>query len=297
MKHWIHDRIPWWAKVGAKLLLSRVPIPAKVWHRMGAFVPGAMRKPDRAIHVFERHWQRMGYPAPGFTYLELGPGESAATAIVAWAFGAAGGTLVDAHDYAAREMDVYRPLIDALSRHPGVVRDVRPLLGCESLDALLKAVNATIRTDGLQGLRAVAADSVDLLFSQAVLEHIPLAEFAPVARELHRVQRAAATGSHSVDFMDHLQHSIHHLRFTRRLWEQPWFAARSGFYTNRLRLSEMVQAFTDVGFDTRVTERSRWPEPPLPRKALARRFRGLSEDDLTTSGAVLLLTKASDPSR
>lgn len=290
MKATLHTIVPWWAKIGAKVTVARLPLPMKAWHRLGLFVPGSMRDPDYAIRVFELHWQRAGRPGPGFTYLELGPGESLATAIVAWAFGAGGGTLVDADDFAVRDMAAYRPLIERLSKRK-TVRDVGALRDCPSFRGLLKVVNAEVLTGGVKSLDALAADSVDLDFSQAVLEHVPLAEFGALAAALHRVQKRDGVGSHQVDFKDHLQNSLHNLRFSERLWEKPWFAKRSGFYTNRLRVSAMTSAFEAAGFAVAVPERHRWAETPLPRSALAPAFRAASDDDLRTAGAVLVLTK------
>lgn len=290
MKAILHSLVPWWAKIGAKVALARLPVPMRAWHRLGLFVPGFMRDPGYAIGVFEAHWRRAGSPAPGFTYLELGPGESAATAIVAWAFGASGGALVDAGDFAVRDIEAYRPLLDKLAEYPRA-RDVSGLRAHASLDSLLAAVNAQVRTDGLDGLKSLPADSVDLVFSQAVLEHVPAAEFAATARELHRIQRASGVGSHRVDFKDHLQGSLNSLRFSETVWERPWFAKHSGFYTNRLRLSAVTAAFESAGFAVAIAEQKRWHTPPLPRAALAPAFRALSDDDLRTSGAVLVLTK------
>lgn len=290
MRDRLHELVPWQAKIAAKMALARVPIPMRAWHRLGLFVPGSMRNPEYAVAVFEVHWERAGRPAPGFTYLELGPGESLATAIVAWAFGAAGGALVDAGDFAVRDIEAYRPLIELLARRK-TVRDVGFLRRLTAIEALLEAVNATARTDGLKGLESLPPDSADLVFSQAVLEHVPLAQFPTTARALHRVQKAGGRGSHRVDFKDHLQGSLHNLRFTERVWEKSWFAARSGFYTNRLRLSGMIAAFERAGFAVAVAERDAWPRVPIARDALADPFRDMPDEDLKTFRADLLLTK------
>jgi len=290
MKATIHTLVPWWAKIAAKMALARLPIPMRAWHRLGLFVPGFMRDPDYAIGVFEAHWRRAGSPAAGFTYLELGPGESLATALVAWAYGARGGVLVDAGDFAVRDVASYRPLIERLAQNPRV-RDVRELKELSSLDALLAKVGAEVRTDGLAGLKTLPSDSVDLVFSQAVLEHVPLADFAATANELHRIQKPSGIGSHRVDFKDHLQGSLNNLRFSEATWEKPWFARRSGFYTNRLRFSAMRDAFTRAGFSVTVPEQNRWAAAPIPRSKIARPFRDLADDDLKTSGAVFLMTK------
>lgn len=290
MKATIHTLVPWWAKIAAKMTLARLPIPIRAWHRLGLFVPGFMRDPGYAIDVFETHWRRAGSPGPGFTYLELGPGESLATALVAWAYGARGGVLVDAGDFAVRDIANYRPLIARLAQKPHV-RDVRELSGLASLDALLRTVGADVRSDGLAGLKAVPSESVDLIFSQAVLEHVPLGDFAATADELHRIQKPNGVGSHRVDFKDHLQGSLNNLRFSESTWEKPCFARRSGFYTNRLRFSAMRDAFTRAGFSVTVPEQNRWDVLPIARSKMAALFRDLSDDDLRTSGAVFVMTK------
>jgi hypothetical protein len=288
----LHAIVPWWVKIAAKVALARLPVPMRAWHRVGLFAPGFMRDPAYAIRVFESHWKRAGAPAPGFTYLELGPGESLATAVVAWAFGASGGSLVDAGDFAVRDIGAYRPLLGKLGKLPGI-RDIRMLQACGSVDALLAAINAQVRTDGLRGLASLPSDSVDLVFSQAVLEHVPLAEFAATLRELHRIQRPTGVGSHRIDFKDHLQASLNNLRFAHASWEMAWFAKGSGFYTNRLRFSDMKDAFENAGFSLSVLAQDRWDAIPLPRESFAPEFRALSDDDLRTSGADVLLTKAS----
>lgn len=286
--------IPWWAKIAAKLILSRLPIGSRGWQKLGLFSPGFMLDPNYAIAVFRCHYERTGSPAPGFTYLELGPGDSLATAAVAWAHGAAGGWLVDAGAYASRDIAAYRALFARLAEQRDSLRlsrDAEVLHSCATIAEFLAATNCTYREDGLTGLRAVPSTSVDIVLSQATLEHVPRHEFAATIGEFHRLMKPAGMMSHQVDFKDHLGGSLHNLRFPEWLWEKPWFARRSGFYTNRLRLSEVTTAFTTAGFTVEVLNRVQWDSAPLPRHRLARQFQGLSEDDLRTSGAALVARK------
>ena len=39
--------MPWWAKIGAKVVLSRVPVPYGVWRRLGIFRHGDMGRPEQ----------------------------------------------------------------------------------------------------------------------------------------------------------------------------------------------------------------------------------------------------------
>lgn len=286
--------VPWWAKIAGKIVLSRLPVSGAVWQKLGLFSPGFMLDPDYAIGVFRRHYEQAGKPGPGFTFLELGPGDSLATAAIAWAHGAAGGWLIDAGAYAAQDIAAYRRLFTRLSEITAdlaLPRDGRELQHCASVAQLLEVTRTTYRQDGLEGLRAMPADSIDFVLSQATLEHIPRGEFDATMREQYRVMKAGGVASHQVDFKDHLGGSLHNLRFSHTLWERPWFARRSGFYTNRLRLSEVVAALTSAGFTVEVASRSQWPTPPLPRHRMAPQFRACSDDDLRTSGAILIARK------
>jgi hypothetical protein len=73
--------------------------------------------------------------------------------------------------------------------------------------------------------------------------------------------------------------SLHHLRFSQRVWESD-FVRRSGFYTNRQRLAEIVRACGEAGLDAEVCEVKRWEAMPIGRAKLAPPYRQMSDDEL-----------------
>lgn len=93
--------------------------------------------------------------------------------------------------------------------------------------------------------------SIDFIWSQAVLEHIRKSEFLDTMLELHRILRPNGVCSHVVDLKDHLGGALNNLRFSEKLWESN-FMASSGFYTNRIRYSEMLDIFHQAGFSVEV---------------------------------------------
>ncbi|HEY4134966.1 MAG TPA: class I SAM-dependent methyltransferase [Alphaproteobacteria bacterium] len=286
--------IPWWAKISAKVVLSRLPVSGRVWQMLRIFSPGDMLLPHYAIGVFRVHYERAGRPAPGFAYLELGPGDSLATAAVAWAHGAGGGWLVDAGSYAARDIALYRPLLDALIARRtelGLTRDASELLACKTIDELLERTGCQFREHGLADLKAVPANSIDFVLSQAVLEHVPRAEFTETMRELCRLMKPGAASSHQIDFKDHLGGSLHNLHFSNEFWEKPWFAQRSGFYTNRLQFSDMLRDLTAAGFAVDVVCRETWDELPVEKRKLPLPFRERSDEDLKIQTVELIAKK------
>ncbi len=286
----VRRALPWWAKIGAKVVLSRLPLSARTWQRLGLFSPGGMVDADYACGVFESHFEAAGPLPEGFTYLELGPGDSLATAIIARARGASTGYLIDAGAYASRSIDTYRRLIVQL-KSDGGVGGLSELEDCRTVDEILEAADCTYWQDGIEALARVPDDSVDFIFSPAAFEHSPLGEFADTCRQLYRIQRQTGVGSHWIDFQDHLGGSLNSLRFSETLWEAAWFAPRSGFYTNRLRFSEVLDHFRAAGFEADVRSIRRWDEMPLAPAKLDPAFRGLAKDDLLISSALIGLRK------
>ena len=286
--------IPWWAKIAAKLVLSRLPVSRHGWQRISLFSLSGMLDADYALAVFDRHFEVAGRPRPGFAFLELGPGDSLSSAVIGHAMGAARCWLVDSGAYACRDMTVYLALTQSIRARGGARRTVA-ISPADDAAALLARCGASYLEDGLRSLAQVPDGSCDFVYSQAVLEHVPKAEFAAIMREIHRILKPGGASSHDVDFQDHLGYSLNNLRFSERLWEAPWFARRSGFYTNRLRLSQMLAVFRDTGFEVEVLQTEKWPKVPLSRQALDPDFRAFEADDLCTWHAFIGLAKPQYP--
>ena len=73
----------WRLKIGLKILLSRMPWGYAVWQRLGLFRHGRMDQSAYAMEVLNHHLEQAGLAGDlaGKTVLELGPGDSIATAV------------------------------------------------------------------------------------------------------------------------------------------------------------------------------------------------------------------------
>lgn len=286
LKSWI----PWYAKLAAKLLLSRLPASYSMWRKLNLFAHGAMHKPEYAYGVFRQHFERSNFSRKEgrFIALEFGPGDSLFSAIVAAAHGASGSYLVDAGPFATEDLTAYSDMVGFLCFHnlPVPVMDK-----VSDLAGLLKSCNAVYGTQGLRSLREIPSESVDFIWSQAAFEHIRRHEFLDTMRELRRVLRSGGVCSHRIDLKDHLGGALNNMRFANRLWEADWMA-QSGFYTNRLRYSEMIELFRQAGFAVEVIATSRWVDVPTPQTSMAKEFRGLSDEDLLVKEFDVLLRPA-----
>ena len=270
----------WVLKVVAKLVLSRVPLSYRAFSKLGMFRHGRMNKSAYAERVFFGHAEKIGGPGAfaGKVCLELGPGDSLASAILAHALGAEAIYLVDVGPFAETDVAVYRAIIRDLARQG---HSVARLQDVADVPELLARTNATYLTEGLASLRSIPDQSVDIIWSQAVLEHIRVHEVSQVLQEMRRVMTPSGVMSHRIDYKDHLGGSLNNLRFPGKLWESE-FMARSGFYTNRIRNSEFLGLIEDAGFELTEVRPGRWDALPIPRKRLAAPYRSLAEDDLLT---------------
>ena len=286
-------RVPWPIKLGAKIVLSRVPLPPGFWARVGVFRGGEMDDPAYALRIFDAH---LGYASPkglppGRTLLELGPGESLATGVIAFTRGMTRSYLVDETARATKDLHFYLALLDRLT---GEGCDVADLKKATSVDDLCRRARITYFTDGLDSLRSLPGGSVDYMFSNAVLEHVRRREFLPFLRETRRLLSEEGVASHAVDLRDHLDDSLNNLRFPERLWEADWLAA-SGFYTNRIRFQEMLSDFRASGFQVSLVEEHRWDRLPTPRSRMTGEFRNLEEENLIVSSFWVVLRGSASP--
>lgn len=282
-------KIPWWTKIGAKLLLSRLPFGYSIWQRFGLFRHGSMDTSVYALDVFDVHMQKTGLTGQlqGKTILELGPGDSIATAIIAAAHGAKA-ILVDAGSFVRTDIDPYinlAKLLDNNNLHSPDLSD------CRNIDEILVRCHAQYLKNGLKSIREIENESIDLIFSQAVLEHIRAGDFLETIVECRRVLKPGGICSHQIDLRDHIGGALNNLRFSDRIWESEFFA-RSGFYTNRIRYSRMLDLFKQAGFQAETTIVSKWANLPTPQHKMTGEFRTLTDDDLMVSVFDAILRKS-----
>jgi hypothetical protein len=270
--------IPWQLKFAAKLVLSRLPINYQVWKRAGIFDLGGMNRPQYALDVFRRHFTSAVFARKeqDFTALELGPGDSQFSGLVARTFGAAHTYLIDVGPFASTNLEHFRKTAAYLNQvelHPPDLRT------CSTFREAAIACGLEYLTDGIASLRSIPSGSVDFVWSHATLAHIRHDELLPTLIELRRVQRLDGIGSHHTGFGSVLGGGKNDVRFSERVWESR-FIAKSGFYTNRIHCEELLRLFRIAGFAPEIVRRTYWKTLPIPRDKMAAPFRTLPEQDL-----------------
>ena len=239
-----------------------------------------MQDPEYALKVFDYHLKQAGLNPKGAVIMEIGPGDSLFTAVVAHALGAKQTDLVDEGSYASQNVGDYKRL-GALLHGRGLA--VPKFERARNLQDILSEVNARYLTEGLRSLKTVPDKSIDFIFSHAVLEHIDRAEVALLIQETLRVLKPTGVCYHLVDLMDHLGGKLNNLRFSEKIWESAFFK-NAGFYTNRVRFSEFKEIFERAGFEVQFPKVVSWPQIPTPLSKMAHAFKGYSLDDLRIQG-------------
>jgi len=280
--------IPWYIKLVIKIMLSLVPNKEVFFKSFSIYNLGDMVNPKYSLQVFTSHLKYSNFDLKNSIILEIGPGDSVSTGIIAWSMGAKESYLIDNGNYATKDIKIYKKLIQIL-KNSGYEKAIK-LDECTNFDELLKIANIVYFNKGLNSLQKIESNSIDFCFSQAVLEHIFLKDFSAFISELYRVQKVGGLSSHQVDLTDHLGESLNSLRFNTAIWESNIFKY-SGFYTNRLRCYQLKEIFQISGFNISKIQLSKWKQIPIKRKWLFKDFKNITEKELLIKGMHILCEK------
>jgi hypothetical protein len=275
-------KIPWWLKIIIKLILSKLPIKYSFWSYIGIFKHGNMDVPEKAIITFEKYYELANYKneiPQNFVCLELGPGDSILSGMVSNSYGAKLSWLIDEDHFNTSNIDDFRKIAKLLKNKN---KSIYQFSSNYKLKNILEKFNINYLTNGVNSFKEIPDNSVDLCWSQVVLEHVSLNEFDLLLNQLHRVLKVNSVSVHSIDFKDHLGGGLNNLRFPHVIWESNFFKS-AGFYTNRIRPYKMIEKFENAGFSVEILNVTKWDQVPIKRKNLAKCFHCTSNDNLLIS--------------
>jgi hypothetical protein len=180
-----------------------------------------------------------------------------------------------------------RPLPERIT----LLREVMKLGGpTEGPTQLLERLGIHYRI-GNARLTGLPPQSVDLIVSDVVLEHLSAVSLSEILQEFRRISAPDAVMSHWIDLSDQYASfdpkitKFNFLRYPNWLWR---CLNNPIIPLNRLRISDYRRAFNDNGFQI-VDETDFQGDPAeLERTPLARRFRGYPVEDLSVIGTQLV---------
>jgi SAM-dependent methyltransferase len=132
---------------------------------------------------------------------------------------------------------------------------------------------------GTSSLRNFKKNSIDLIYSNSVLEHIRLNELQDNLEHQYRILKKGGIAVHRVDLKDHLGGGLNNLRFSEKFWESD-FISSSGFYTNRVRFSTFLDLLKSIGYKVDFIEYSKFTNLPLKYIYMAKIFKNLPDLDV-----------------
>jgi SAM-dependent methyltransferase len=248
---------------------------------------------------------------------ELGPGDTLGVGLAALISGAEKYNAFDVvrHADVAHNQKIFDELVELFRRrepipHGGDLVEVRPLLGSYAFphailtDAhlarvlapeRLKQLRAALQNEAVVQYRTrwfddqqIDRESVDLVCSQAVLEHVD--DLDSAYRAMRQWLKPGGVSSHQIDFRCHN---------TARGWNGHWtipdttwkvLRGKRSYLLNREPCSTHVRLLKEHGFELTNSIPVEMPSE-VSRSALAPRFDKLTDDDLKTCGALLQAVK------
>jgi SAM-dependent methyltransferase len=161
-------------------------------------------------------------------------------------------------------------------------------LNAQSLEQLLEQLSIDYRAPGDAGATGLAAESIDVVFSYGVLEHVPKDDLRRVFQESARVLKRDGMSYHNIGLHDHfhtagLGNGVNFLRYSESYWN--FLTGHALGYHNRLRLPDYLNLFKETGLVVRQLDTELTPNNllALGRIRINERFRGMTTEELATS--------------
>jgi len=309
----------------AEGILSYIPFLYSYLKESELFgVAGSTSSASYCYNVFWRHIQKadeMGVDllVPRGNVVELGPGGSLGTGLCAILAGYERYVGVDVVPFAKnrqRNLMVFEELRGLFEMEASLVQDnaIWPIVGDLNYPAkrirAIKAGNA-LSPARLQAIRQAIQcgsagsislsychpdeigrvfkpDTVDWVFSQAVLEHVE--DIGAVHSTMARVLRLGGWASHTIDFKAHGCSVYYngHYRYSEAMWR--FMVGRRVLLSNRKPPSAHIAAVEAQKMKV-IGNYMRRGEDPLPKSKFHQDFRQMTDDDAYASSAFLLAGK------
>lgn len=134
----------------------------------------------------------------------------------------------------------------------------------------------------------VEKESVDMIFSQAVLEHVD--ELNLTYERMYSWLKPNGFMSHSIDFKSHGSANKWNGHWTYSDFTWKLIKGKRPYLINRLPHSQHIKLMNQTGFKVVCDIRSQLPSK-INSNRLAPRFKNMQQDDLTTSSAFIQSSK------
>lgn len=264
----------WRVKGAIQRVLGKVPAGERLHFHLQRRL-GGLRTLDREIEAKVEDWRLMvghlrtaGFKVAGTRFFEMGSGWYTTFPFCLYLAGARSVDTCDLNRHLDDEL--VRAMARALEQHLGMIAEETGATRGE-VDVRYKALTKALAhgesvegaTGGVVRYRApadasktgLAAGSLDVVFSNSVLEHVPGDVIAACLTESRRILRPQGVIFHSVNCGDHYAytdskiHQLNYLKFSDDEWQR-WNNAF--LYQNRLRAIDFTDLAKAAGFTIEI---------------------------------------------
>lgn len=161
-------------------------------------------------------------------------------------------------------------------------------------NAIFKRMNFTYHAPVDFTESPIHSESVDIVYSNLVLEHVTPDALVDILDESHRILRPGGVAWHNIDFTDHYAAThkgmthVNFLRYSDKFWNK--VGQNDILYQNRLRRSDYLKAFTKAGFEIENIH-DHWSPVNLHGVPLAPRFKFSEKGDISCTSSRIVLKK------
>lgn len=263
---------------------------------------------DKLQHAFDHlRFAKKHNIKPGFSSLEIGSGWYPVVPICFYLAGAGRIISIDLNDLMSTQG--IKETIQKFKAYQktGRLKRFEPYFTTERLGELMALDQSTLNRESLLialGIELVVGDarkmdlksnSLDIINSNNVFEHIYPAILKDILVEFKRVLKPDGIMSHFIDMSDHFAHldqsiSIYNfLRFSNKAWHR---IDNSVQPQNRCRLSDYEALYADLDISISEKEIREGSIKEVKATNLAEEYKGYSLEDLATSHAHIVSTNA-----
>lgn len=244
------------------------------------------------------HMRETGLQPEGLEYVEVGTGWYPT---LPFCYALAGARLCHTYDITRhlnekltfrvlQTLERHLPLIASASGRPfeQVQKTYTSLRGCSTLAQLLQGAGIDYVAPGDAARTGLPAQSVDVVYSNSVLEHIPGAVILGILKEARRILKPTGATVHSVACNDHYAHFDRSITFINYLQytESEWGVWNTKFlYQNRLRPQDFLRLVEEAGLHVVLKKQNPRPDllEKLPQMKIAPEFSHYSKEELCST--------------
>ncbi len=271
---------------------------------------GGLRNFDHTIEdkvvndwlVLVANLKEMGAGVRGLDFVEVGTGWIPVLPVCFSLAGASSCTTIDVtrHMNAGMTFRMMAKLEEYLPRIAGAVEasleDTRAayqaLRQAASLEELLQRARIRYLSPGDARASGLAEESVDIVFSNNVFEHVPADALDGILRESRRILRPGGVSIHSANCADHYAYFdrnitfVNYLAYSERQWR---FWNNPLQYQNRLRPQDFAGLAERAGLEVKLYKMRVRPElrPSLEKMTIAPEFRHYSAEQLCSTSVLV----------